>query len=133
MDGGVAYNNKYGHKGGSKKGLNMGTNTSNGGVATLERVVEATGPNPVHNNKSIVTEGNIHSGVSDNGGPQSRGSTACFTVHPDDVGAFMGNFDWNSNNPNTGTSHGNVYTYRGDSTEASMWKSILEQAVKNQD
>ena len=133
IQGGTEYNNQSGHKGGTKRGLNMGTTTVNSnGKATFERTVESTGPNSVHNNESIVTEGNIHAGASDNGNHNSRGSEACFTLHPDDTAGFMGEFDWNKGNKNTGTSHGKVFSYRGSSLESSAMRSMLELAKKNQ-
>lgn len=32
---------------------------------------------------------NVHSGVSDNKGPTSRGSRGCVTIHPDDAEDFF--------------------------------------------
>jgi hypothetical protein len=129
-DGGIPYNNASGHKGATKKGLNMGSNVTENGVTSFERTVETTGPNPKQGNKNIMKYANVHSGASDNGNYNSRGSKGCFTVDPDDMSSFMGNFDWNENNSNTGTSHGSVFTYRGDSSEATMMRSVLEGAQK---
>lgn len=49
----------------------------------------------------------MHAGASDNGNSNSRGSTACLTIHPDYVDAFFENFSWNRGG-NTGTSEGTI-------------------------
>ena len=72
------FNNKYGHDKGQKKGLNIVN--SNG-----ERLTEGTTPNGDNVTMEYV---NIHSGKSDNGNYNSRGSHGCVTIHPDDADAF---------------------------------------------
>lgn len=124
-EGGEPYINAYGHnpeKGPARRGLNMGVMKPGGSALT----VDATGPNPLHDKRPIVEWANVHSGQSDNGRPQSRGSHACYTIHPDDAAAFFDNFEWNDKKPTTGTSRGKIYTYRGDSAEASALKNWLE-------
>lgn len=130
-EGGDDYNNEWGHKynkADATQGLLMGTYKYNDkGKVYLDPNVESTGPNPVNNGERRVNSGEIHHGASDLGNFKSRGSKACFTVHPDDVDDFFDdNFNWNDSNPNTGTSRGKVYTYRVDSAESIALKHWLE-------
>jgi len=127
-EGGIPFVNKYGHKGGTQKGLNLGQWTTDAqGNRTFQRVVEAEGPNPVHEGRSITEDANIHSGFSDKGGFQSRGSKGCPTVCPVDSEQFMANFQWNQEgNTNTGTSEGRAFMYKGESTERSVVEKILD-------
>ncbi len=127
-EGGEPYVNTYGHNpknGPARQGLNMGV-MKRGSDGKGALTVDATGPNPLHDKQPIVEWANFHSGQSDNGGPQSRGSHACYTIHPDDATAFFDNFEWNDKKPTTGASRGKIYTYRGDSPEASALRNWIE-------
>ena len=101
------YNNKYGHKSGSKKGLN---------IVNEQGERKAPGTNP-EGETIEMTFVNVHSGVSDNKGPTSRGSRGCVTIHPDDAEDFFSNFEWNKNNPNTGTSTGKLIILRNSNND----------------
>ncbi len=130
-EGGEDYTNMFGHLRGTpdfQQGLNMGHyEQDKKGRMEFFQIVETTGPNSVNNDQHIMVGGNVHSGKSDNGGSMSRGSRGCFTIHPDDAPSFLNhNFEWNTASPNTGTSRGFVYTYRGDSPEASAIRNWLE-------
>lgn len=64
-----------------------------------------------------MTSVNVHIGYSDNKGPTSRGSRGCVTIHPDDAEDFFSNFEWNKNNPNTGTSTGKLIILRNSNND----------------
>lgn len=66
------FNNKFGHDKGQKKGLNIVD--ENG-----ERLTEGTTPNGEDVTMELV---NVHSGYSDNGNYNSRGSHGCVTYIP---------------------------------------------------
>lgn len=104
------FNNKSGHKGGTKKGLN---------IVNEEGKRESTAIDPNGENV-IIRDANVHSGYSDNGGYMSRGSKGCITIHPDDAKVFFENFKWNEKNPNTGTSVGSIFIYRANTREKEM-------------
>ena len=110
------YDNQFGHKGSSKKGLNVFDNATT-------RTTKGVTPD----GKSIdMTGENVHSGTSDNGGSMSRGSTGCVTVAPDDVDSFMGNFDWSGSVTKTQTD-GTAKTYTG-TTGNSSGKIIISRS-----
>ena len=90
-EGEYQYHNKYGHKEGTKKGLN---------------IVDEDG-NPVS-----MTNVNVHSGYSDNGNYSSRRSKGCITIHPNDAKEFFSHFEWSKDNPNIGTSNGKIFIMR---------------------
>ena len=96
------YNNKYGHNKSKEKGLNIVDKNGN-------RYVPGITPEG-HDVKMINV--NVHSGKSDNGNYNSRGSAGCITIHPDDTDAFFSHFKWNSSNPNIGTSIGKIIIKR---------------------
>ena len=114
-DGEHNYDNKYGHKGSSKKGLNIFDNA---------KTRETDGKSP-DGKDSKMTGANVHSGHSDNGGNMSRGSTGCITIHPDDVSSFMNNFDWSGTVTKRNTD-GTVKTYTG-TTGKSAGKVIVSR------
>lgn len=103
-EGTYPFNNASGHKGGTQKGLNIVN--ENG-----ER--ETSGISPT-GNELTMTLVNAHSGYSENGNYNSRGSHGCPTIHPDDADAFFDNFSWNGN---TGTSSGNMVIARGENAQ----------------
>ena len=72
---------------------------------------------------------NIHSGKSDNGNYNSRGSHGCVTIHPDDADAFFSNFSWNSGQ-NTGTSLGKIIIMRNDSQNKKQLYKIVTNKVR---
>lgn len=59
-----------------------------------------------------MTNVNMHSGTSDNGNYNSRGSHGCITISPEDAPAFFSNFDWSGENETTGKSSGTVIIKR---------------------
>ncbi len=95
------FNNESGHKLGTKKGLNIVN-------AKDQRVAPGTNSS----GKSVTMEYvNVHSGVSDKGNYNSRGSEGCLTINPSIANEFFGNF--NFSNGNTGNSSGSVIISRG--------------------
>lgn len=112
----IDFNNKYGHKGGSRYGLNL-VNPSG------ERKVGGT--NAEGNNVEMVYV-NVHSGYSDKGNYNSRGSSGCITIHPDDAAAFFKNFIWNPQKF-TGNSVGKIIIFRKNSqNKDDQYKRILK-------
>ena len=78
-EGEYQYNNRYGHKNGSQKGLNI-----------IDDQEERTVPGYNSNLEDVeMTFVNVHSGFSTNRGPISRGSEGCVTIHPDDAVEFF--------------------------------------------
>jgi RHS repeat-associated protein len=115
-EGDYPFSNKFGHDGGSKKGLNLGK----GKVDKHEdRKVPGTDKN---GNSAEVNNGNFHAGASDNGNYNSRGSKACLTCNPSAAENIWGNFDWsgsyNGYTGNTGNSNGMISIRRGGPTES---------------
>ncbi len=106
-EGEYLYNNKYGHKGGTEKGLNIIDDIG-------RRRVPAFTPD---NKETIATYVNVHAGYSDNGNATSRGSKACITIHPDDADAFFSNFNWTNKSKTTGDSSGSILIYRNSSVK----------------
>ncbi|MDW3209197.1 MAG: RHS repeat-associated core domain-containing protein [Reichenbachiella sp.] len=113
------FSNKFGHDGGNQKGLNLGQ----GEVSKhSQRTVPGIDKN---GEKTTVINANAHSGTSDNGNYNSRGSLGCITVCPTDVERFNSNFDWSGGN--TGNSHGTITISR---TNTSMKKTAEFQQQK---
>ena len=98
------YNNQIGHKGGTQKGLNL-INESG------KRSVPAYDP---QGNDITATNVNVHSGASDRGNYNSRGSQACITIHPEDAEAFFSNFNWTNTQKTVGNSSGMIIIIRSD-------------------
>lgn len=92
------YNNKYGHSGGKRKGLNL---------------VDDDGNRNAEGEDGTMTNVNIHDSFDENG----RSSEGCPTVPHDDPDGFFDNFDWsgayNGNSGTTGTSDGTWILKRG--------------------
>ena len=111
-----AYNNQYGHGGGSRQGLNLVDENGN------RKTPATTGDPP-------MTEINVHPGQPESAnGTHNRGYGGCITVSPNDADAFMGHFDWSGTyrgyTGNTGTSTGVVILLRGDN--ATGLKNMVE-------
>lgn len=111
------FNNKYGHKGGTQKGLNLINSVE-------ERKTDAWSWTK---KPSIIVYANVHTGFSDKGNYNSRGSEGCITLHPSDVNAFFANFDFSSSNGFTGKSNGTVFIYRANSEKR---KAFIDQIKK---
>lgn len=104
------YNNESGHKGGTKKGLNIVDSADN-------RKAPGTDPN---GSEVTMTGVNVHAGASDLGNYSSRGSSGCITIKPGDVDNFFSNFDWSGAFGKTGNSSGTVTVFRGESQESTL-------------
>ncbi len=114
------YNNKAGHKGGTKKGLN---------IVNERGVREAPGTDPNGNDITMIYV-NIHSGVPPEDDPaglnrQNRGSEGCPTIHPSDAEAFFDNFNWTNSTQTTGNSTGTVIIMRNPSSQDNL-RQVLE-------
>ncbi len=94
------FNNKYGHKGGILKGLNLVNKSEERKTDALSWSKKPT----------FIVYANVHTGFSDKGTYSSRGSQGCITLHPSDVESFFKNFDFS--NGTKGLSSGTVYIYR---------------------
>ena len=111
------FNNKYGHDKGSKYGLNIVDDSG-------ERKAEGTDPD---GNIVEMTLVNVHSGYSDKGNYNSRGSNGCITIHPDDAISFFNNFTWTSDKF-TGSSFGKIIIFRKSSQQKNeQYNKILQQ------
>ena len=116
------YNNKSGHKGGTKKGLNIINDKG-------ERRAPGTSPsgNPVE-----MKYVNVHSGVPKEDDPaglgrDNRGSAGCPTCTPEDSEAFFENFDFSGENGTTGNAEGTITIYRGTSEESTKMLNSLQE------
>jgi hypothetical protein len=77
-----------------------------------------TVPGTNKNGEDVTIEyGNVHSGKSDKGNYNSRGSTACITIHPDDANAFFSHFTWTNDKKTTGNSQGRIFINRNKETK----------------
>lgn len=100
------YNNASGHDGSTKKGLNIDDKG--------DRRTDGTNPDGEDVTMQYV---NYHSGASDRGNYNSRGSAGCITCAPDDAEAFFENFNWTNNAETTGDSSGTITVQRGTDAE----------------
>ncbi len=102
------YNNESGHKGGTKKGLNLVDSEGN-------RTASGTAPD---GSATTMTYVNVHSGASDRGNHNSRGSAGCVTICPDDATSFFNNFDFSGGN--TGNASGTIHVSRGNQANSAQ-------------
>lgn len=112
------FNNKYGHKGSSVKGLNLIDDVSKRlteGYSWSER-------------PTMMKYVNLHSGFSDKGNWNSRGSEGCITLHPNQVKDFWKHFDFSIPRKNFETPK--VYT-KGKSSGA-IFVSRMDAAAKTE-
>ena len=98
------FNNKSGHKGGTQKGLNIVDESGNRHTKGFDK----------DGNEVQMQYVNVHSGKSDNGNYNSRGSQGCITINPKDAKSFFSHFKWNESNPNVGNSQGRIIIKRID-------------------
>ncbi|MGL1934465.1 MAG: hypothetical protein OCD01_05575 [Fibrobacterales bacterium] len=111
------FNNANGHSGGTQRGLNIVDVNGNRVNSGINR----------EGDRTVMQFVNIHSGTSNNGNYNSRGSRGCVTIHPDDWAAFNGNFNWSGGN--TGGSSGHIYIYRnGQNNESPTNIPIYNQS-----
>jgi RHS repeat-associated protein len=103
-----SFDNKFGHKQSSQRGLNIYDN---------EGSRSASGKKPDGSDAKMHGV-NAHSGYSDNGGATSRGSHGCVTWHPDDDQSILNHFDWSGTVSRT-TSFGETRTYTGTTGNSS--------------
>lgn len=113
------FNNKWGHKGSTRKGLNL----IKEGTLLRETPAWSWG-----NLDVIAYYINVHSGFSKKGSPTSRGSLGCLTIQPSDVNNFMSHFDFSIANDDgkytMGNSSGIVYVSR---TTAAKRQGLISQ------
>ena len=121
-EGTVPYNNKYGHKGGTQKGLNIVDDNG-------DRKAPGIKPN---GSSTTMTNVNVHSGQDPetNNDRENRGSQGCPTVKPSDQETFFENFDFSSGN--TGNASGTITVYRGNSEEALNKETGLVNQLEQQ-
>lgn len=96
------FNNLYGHSRGTEKGLNLVNEYGERKVPAFSSTGEDT--------EAVFV--NVHSGKSDLGNYNSRGSKACITIHPDDSESFFSNFSWTNTSKTTGNSTGRIIITR---------------------
>lgn len=113
------FNNKYGHKGGTKKGLNLINKEE-------QRIVNGYSWTK---KPSKVKYANVHAGFSDKGNFNSRGSMGCITIHPKDVNKFWKHFDFSKKTK--GTSSGVVYIYRNSKNKREELSKQIKHIYKN--
>jgi RHS repeat-associated protein len=119
-EGSHPFNNKSGHKSGTKKGLNIVDDNGNR---------DNTPGNSPDGSEIVMEYVNVHSGHSDNKGPKSRGSKGCPTIAPEDADDFNNHFDWSEGT--TGNSNGEVNINREPaSAQQSIPNSIMNQIIE---
>ena len=117
-EGEYEYNNKSGHHRSEKKGLNIVDENGN-------RTAPGTDPD---GNDVTMTNVNVHSGTSDKGNYNSRGSAGCITIAPNEAEDFFSYFDWSGNTAHTtGNSSGTIVIQRGDSEENEATLNLYRQ------
>lgn len=116
------FNNRNGHKGQTRKGLNL---------VDLKGIRKIPG-NSWMGNPRKMTYVNVHSGYSDKGNYNSRGSLGCPTIHPKEITKFMSHFDFsikNHENPpekTMGTSAGIVCLLRLNNSDRNTFIKEIE-------
>ena len=98
--------NASGHKGGTKKGLNIVDDSGNR---------NAPGEKPDGTSVTMKYV-NVHTGASDKGNYNSRGSAGCITICPTDVSTFFNHFDFSGTGGKTGNASGTIRVSRGSKT-----------------
>ena len=120
-EGSWSYHNRNGHTpvstGVTVKGLNIDNDND-----PTKRTVPGTKPDGTD---KTMTNVNVHSGCSNNGNYNSRGSQGCITLHPDDYENFMSYFDWSGTGGVRGNSEGTIHIFRGSSGDGK--KNELER------
>jgi len=109
------FNNTYGHKGGTVKGLNLINRQEKRSVNGFSWFKAP----------SKVVYANVHAGFSDNGNFNSRGSMGCITIHPKEVDAFWKHFNFSFKTKGTAT--GVIYIYRANEKKR---KQFIEQITQ---
>ena len=103
-EGEMPYNNLFGHKSSSVKGLNI-----------VDEKGERYAPAIDSEGNDVTAQYiNVHRGHSDNGNYNSRGSHGCITIHPEDAENFFSNFIWTNDKQTTGTSSGVLILIRNN-------------------
>jgi len=110
------FNNLYGHRSGTVKGLNL---------INKEEQRETDGYSWTHK-PTAMTYVNVHEGYSDLGNYNSRGSLGCVTIQPDQVDEFWKHFDF-SIDGTKGTSKGVAFVFR----ETEEKREQLIKAIQN--
>jgi hypothetical protein len=111
------YDNASGHKGGTKKGLNIVDSSGNR---------DASGEKPDGTSVTMKYV-NVHTGVSDKGNATSRGSRGCITICPTDVSTFFNHFDFSGTGGKTGNAAGTITVSRGrKATDATALKATAK-------
>jgi len=116
------YNNKTGHTprstGVTEKGLNIVNDKG-------EKKAPGTKPDGTPK-EGDMTGVNVHTGKSDNGNYNSRGSQGCITINPSDWNNFTQNFDWSGSKGVTGKSSGTIVIHRGNSIGSVIDRTMIK-------
>jgi hypothetical protein len=117
------FNNRSGHKGATRKGLNIVDRI--GRKKWEGRYNEGWDPS-----EKLLTmfNVNVHSGVSDKGNHNSRGSHGCLTIFPLHVEQFFNSIGYPNAATTTGDVEGGLYLFR-ESQEVTM---MLIDALKSE-
>ena len=117
-----SYNNASGHRGGTRDGLNLVDGDAN-----------RTSPGTDSDGNSVMmTYVNVHSGQSDRGNFNSRGSQGCVTICPGDADSFFSHFP-TTTGTHTGPASGTINIQRGNKSgnSAALRKKSNVQKLRN--
>jgi len=118
LDGSYIFNNRSGHKGTKRRGLNLVLETElRGWEGRFNLGFDMNG------DTILMEDVNIHGGMSDLGNFNSRGSHGCLTIIPKDTLQFFKEF--NMEHRTTGNLDGGLYVFRSD--DSSLKTQVLAQ------
>ncbi len=117
------FNNRTGHKGTTRRGLNIVDRLGRGKWEGRYN----DGWSPSGDLITMYTV-NVHSGTSDNGNHNSRGSHGCLTIYPPHVDEFFDSFGYANPQATTGDAEGGLYLFR----ESKEVTDMLINALKSE-
>jgi len=118
LEGSYIFNNRSGHKGAKRRGLNLVRQTGlSGWEGRFNLGFDKNG------DTVLMKDVNVHGGTSDKGNYNSRGSHGCLTILPKDTLEFFKHFGMQ--HKTTGNLEGGLYVFREDDT--SVVNQILDQ------
>lgn len=116
LNGSYIFNNRSGHKSGTRRGLNIVVKTGlSGWQGRYNLGFDMKG------DTVLMKDVNVHGGFSDKGNYNSRGSEGCITILPKDTDQFFKQFDMEQST--TGNLEGGLYVFRTDD------KTIMDQIL----
>jgi len=118
LEGSYIFNNRSGHKGARRRGLNLVYQTGlTGWEGRYNLGFDKNG------DTILMKDVNVHGGTSNKGNYNSRGSHGCLTIFPRDTIQFFKHFGME--HKTTGNLEGGLYVFRDD--DENLINQILDQ------